>query len=395
MEDEKEKKKDHEKKEEKEKPVKIHKATRKDFQKLKFIGRGDVADVFLVKHRKSGKVYAMKVLVKSQMIARNKVKRALTEREILATANHPFIMTLYYSFQTKKKLYFIMEYCGGGEFFKVLQNQPAKCLPENYARFYSAEVLLALEYLHLQGFIYRDLKPENLLLSNTGHVVLTDFDLSKRSTNQVTPTVVTQMFTGRMKDIDTRPDVISNSFVGTEEYIAPEVIEGFGHTSSVDWWTFGILLYEMLFGFTPFRGRTREDTFNFILKSGGVKFPEKPPISYHGKNIVKKLLEKDPRKRLGSEHGAADIKEHPWFKGKINFALIRNLSPPILPKIPNFRDMKPEEGLGDSSDEEKKTKRGKDDENARDDDDDDDDDDDVDEDDPFKSRFPTLERKVK
>jgi len=325
------KKKKKKKPEEDDMPEEREKVCREDFTKVRVLGRGDVGKVYLVRHLKTNKLYAMKVLDKNEMRKRNKVKRALTEREILATANHPFIVTLHYSFQTKNNLYFIMDYCAGGEFFKVLQRQPGKCLTEDQARFYSAEVLLALEYLHMMGFIYRDLKPENLLLNESGHIMLTDFDLSKQAVTPVNPKVVTQMLTGKMK-LDTRPSVVTNSFVGTEEYIAPEVIEGYGHTSSVDWWTFGILIYEMLYGRTPFRGRTREHTFDHILHKTNIKFPEVPVVSKEGKNLVKKLLDKDPRKRLGSEHGAADIKEHAFFKGKINWALIRNQTPPIIPE---------------------------------------------------------------
>jgi len=131
------------------------------FQKIKLLGRGDVGRVYLVKEKKSGRQYAMKVLSKKEMIARKKVKRALAEQGILATANHPFIVTLYHSFQSEHYLYFCMEYCMGGEFFRALQTRPGKCLVEADARFYAAEVVAALEYLHLMGFIYRDLKPES------------------------------------------------------------------------------------------------------------------------------------------------------------------------------------------------------------------------------------------
>ena len=149
------------------------------FQKIKMLGRGDVGKVYLVREKKTGKLFAMKgtltsyitilrclrelyqVLSKKEMIERKKIKRALTEQEILATANHPFIVTLYHSFQSDQYLYFCMEYCMGGEFFRALQSRPGKCLPEDAARFYAAEVTAALEYLHLMGFIYRDLKPES------------------------------------------------------------------------------------------------------------------------------------------------------------------------------------------------------------------------------------------
>ncbi|KMU78744.1 serine/threonine-protein kinase ppk14 [Coccidioides immitis RMSCC 3703] len=131
------------------------------FDKIKLIGKGDVGKVYLVREKKSNRLYAMKVLSKKEMIKRNKIKRALAEQEILATSNHPFIVTLYHSFQSEEHLYLCMEYCSGGEFFRALQTRPGKCIPEDDARFYAAEVTAALEYLHLMGFIYRDLKPES------------------------------------------------------------------------------------------------------------------------------------------------------------------------------------------------------------------------------------------
>ncbi|KAK9670911.1 serine/threonine protein kinase, AGC [Basidiobolus ranarum] len=143
------------------------------FVKLKLLGKGDVGKVYLVKRKNSDKLFAMKVLSKKEMIKRKKVKRALAEQEILASANHPFIMNLYHSFQSEEYLYLCMEYCVGGEFFRALQSRPGKCLSEEDAKFYAAEVICALEYLHLMGFIYRDLKPENILLHASGHIMLT------------------------------------------------------------------------------------------------------------------------------------------------------------------------------------------------------------------------------
>eukprot|EP01105_Mastigella_eilhardi_P011631 TRINITY_DN2679_c0_g1_i3.p1 TRINITY_DN2679_c0_g1~~TRINITY_DN2679_c0_g1_i3.p1 ORF type:complete len:586 (-),score=164.42 TRINITY_DN2679_c0_g1_i3:937-2694(-) len=286
-------------------------ACAKDFQRLKLLGKGDIGRVYLVRHIATGQIYAMKVLPKEEMKRKNKVKRVHTEREILHTAKHPFVVTLYWSFQNSVCLYFVMEFCAGGEFFRALQRQPGKCLQEDHTRFYAAEVLLALEYLHMLGFIYRDLKPENILLLSSGHVVLTDFDLSKAAATRPTPKLVKGIFSG--SKISTEPGIISNSFVGTEEYIAPEVITGFGHTSSVDWWTFGILIYEMLYGTSPFHGKSREETFSHILNCA-VKFPEhRYPVSKQAKDIVKKLLVDDPAKRLGSVHGACDVKNHRFF----------------------------------------------------------------------------------
>ncbi|KAI8803407.1 kinase-like domain-containing protein [Cladochytrium replicatum] len=334
------------------------------FAKVRLIGKGDVGKVYLVKRKESGRLYAMKVLSKKEMIKRNKIKRVLAEQEILATSNHPFIVTLYHSFQSEHYLYFITEYCCGGEFFRALQSRPGKCLSELDARFYAAEVIAALEYLHLMGFIYRDLKPENILLHYTGHIMLTDFDLSKPTATPGQPTVVknSPFSFNASPAIDTRSctaTLRTNSFVGTEEYIAPEVIKGEGHTSAVDWWTLGILIYEMLYGTTPFKGRNRNETFGNVVNIEP-SFPESPlarldltqsqnhhnhnhhhhhpyEISASCKAIIRKLLIKDEHKRLGSKSGASEVKTQPWFKG-LNWALLRNSSPPIVPNLKSAMD---------------------------------------------------------
>ncbi|KAI9888757.1 MAG: serine/threonine protein kinase, AGC [Vezdaea aestivalis] len=310
------------------------------FDKIKLIGKGDVGKVYLVREKKSSRLYAMKVLSKKEMIKRNKIKRALAEQEILATSNHPFIVTLYHSFQSEDNLYLCMEYCSGGEFFRALQTRPGKCVTEDDARFYAAEVTAALEYLHLMGFIYRDLKPEN-------------FDLSKQSDSGGAPT----MIVGRggatpssLPTIDTKSCIANfrtNSFVGTEEYIAPEVIKGCGHTSAVDWWTLGILIYEMLFGTTPFKGKNRNATFANILRED-IPFPDgnsSPQISNLCKGVIRKLLIKDEARRLGSRAGASDVKTHAFFR-TTQWALLRHMKPPMIPNqgrgtdTPNFRDVK-------------------------------------------------------
>lgn len=281
------------------------------------------------------------------MIKRNKIKRALAEQEILATSNHPFIVTLYHSFQSNDYLYLCMEYCMGGEFFRALQTRERKCVAEADAQFYAAEVTAALEYLHLMGYIYRDLKPENILLHQSGHIMLSDFDLSKQSEQLGAPTIQSST---NVPQLDTKSCIANfrtNSFVGTEEYIAPEVIRGNGHTSAVDWWTLGILIYEMLFGMTPFKGKNRNLTFSNVLKQE-VNFPSGSgyqSISSSCKNLIRKLLIKDEHKRMGSKAGASDIKNHPFFKNT-QWALLRNQTPPLVP-VPsrgadavNFRTMK-------------------------------------------------------
>ncbi|ATY65102.1 serine threonine kinase (Nrc-2) [Cordyceps militaris] len=328
------------------------------FDKIKLIGKGDVGKVYLVREKKSNRLYAMKVLSKKEMIKRNKIKRALAEQEILATSNHPFIVTLYHSFQSEDHLYLCMEYCSGGEFFRALQTRPGKCIPEEDARFYAAEVTAALEYLHLMGFIYRDLKPENILLHQSGHIMLSDFDLSKQSDLGGKPTMIVGKNGARtdaLPTIDTRSCIANfrtNSFVGTEEYIAPEVIKGSGHTSAVDWWTLGILIYEMLYGTTPFKGKNRNATFANILRED-IPFPDHagaPQISNLCKSLIRKLLTKDENRRLGARAGASDIKVHPFFR-TTQWALIRHMKPPIVPHAGrgidtvNFRNVKESESV--------------------------------------------------
>lgn len=324
------------------------------FDKIKLIGKGDVGKVYLVREKKSNRLYAMKVLSKKEMIKRNKIKRALAEQEILATSNHPFIVTLYHSFQSEDHLYLCMEYCSGGEFFRALQTRPNKCVGEEDARFYAAEVTAALEYLHLMGFIYRDLKPENILLHQSGHIMLSDFDLSKQSDSGGAPGMILGSRNSSNPTgyplVDTKSciaDFRTNSFVGTEEYIAPEVIKGNGHTSAVDWWTLGILIYEMLFGTTPFKGKNRNATFANILRDE-VPFPEHAganQVSNLCKSVIRKLLIKDEVRRLGSRAGASDVKNHPFFK-PINWALLRHMKPPMIPHqgraidTVNFRNVK-------------------------------------------------------
>ncbi|SCV72186.1 BQ2448_4880 [Microbotryum intermedium] len=309
------------------------------FHKIKLLGKGDVGKVYLVREKKTDKLFAMKVLSKKEMIKRNKVKRALAEQEILAGSNHPFIVTLYHSFQSDDYLYLCMEYCSGGEFFRALQTRPGKCLAEDDAKFYAAEVVAALEYLHLMGFIYRDLKPENILLHSSGHIMLSDFDLSKQSdVGSITPAGIRHTQNGAPL-IDTKAcvaDFRTNSFVGTEEYIAPEVIKGCGHSMAVDWWCLSVLSYEMLFGYTPFKGANRHATFSNILRNE-VVFPDSPATTTHCRSFIKKGLLKDEHKRLGSQSGASEVKQAKWF-ASINWGLLRHQKPPIIPIVSNGHD---------------------------------------------------------
>ncbi|XXG46389.1 hypothetical protein AAC387_Pa02g1251 [Persea americana] len=306
----------------------------KHFKPIRPLGCGDTGSVHLVELKGSGELFAMKAMDKSIMLNRNKVHRACIEREIISLLDHPFLLTLYTSFETATHVCLITDFCAGGELFALLDKQPMKIFKEEAARFFAAEVVVGLEYLHCLGIIYRDLKPENILLQKDGHVVLTDFDLSfltsckpqvikhavpskrRKSRSQPPPTFVAE------------PVTQSNSFVGTEEYIAPEIITGAGHSSAIDWWALGILLYEMLYGRTPFRGKNRQKTFANILHKD-LTFPSSIPVSLTARQLIHGLLHRDPANRLGSNGGANEIKQHPFFRG-INWPLIRCMTLPQL-----------------------------------------------------------------
>ncbi|XP_028944290.1 phototropin-1 [Malus domestica] len=319
----------------------------KHFRPIKPLGSGDTGNVHLVELSGTGHYFAMKAMDKGVMLNRNKVHRACAEREILDILDHPFLPALYASFQTKTHVCLITDYYPGGELFVLLDRQPTKVLKEDSARFYVAEVVVALEYLHCQGIIYRDLKPENVLLQSNGHVSLTDFDLSCLTSCK--PQLLLPSIKEKKKQRKSQQNMIfmaepmraSNSFVGTEEYIAPEIITGAGHTSAVDWWALGILLYEMLYGYTPFRGKTRQRTFANILHKD-LKFPGSISASLQAKQLMYRLLHRDPKNRLGSQEGADEIKRHPFFKG-INWALVRCMNPPQL-DAPLFAKTEAERG---------------------------------------------------
>nr|AML79622.1 putative LOV domain-containing protein [Leptosira obovata] len=310
--------------------------TLSQFRRLKQLGAGDVGIVDLVELQSGEGKFALKTLDKGEMVERNKVSRVLTEQQILRAVDHPFLAQLYGTMQTDTHLHFLLEYCAGGELYGLLMAQPNKRIKEAHMRFYCAEVLLALQYLHLLGFVYRDLKPENILLHHSGHVMLTDFDLSYGQGKTSARIERTGRATSRGKvDPDSfllvaEPDAHANSFVGTEEYLAPEVINGNGHCASVDWWSFGILMYELVYGQTPFRGSKRDITFDNILKRP-LMFPPKPAVSAQCQDLISQLLTRNPAKRLGSKAGAEEIKAHPFFEG-INWALIRNSMPPFIPR---------------------------------------------------------------
>jgi len=220
---------------------------------------------------------------------------------------HPFLMTLRYAFQSKDKLYFVLDYYQGGELFFHLKT--ARRFPEEVARVWVGEVALALGHLHSLSVIYRDLKPENILLDDNGHCCLTDFGLSK--------------------DVD--PNDKAHTFCGTPEYLAPEIVTGAGHDKAVDWWSLGILLYELTVGIPPFYSQNVNEMYNKI-QHGVLRFP--PFLSEPCKALIVALLNRDPKKRLGSKADIDDLKAHAFFKD-INFEKMmkKEIDPPYKPKI--------------------------------------------------------------
>lgn len=324
------------------------------FHKVRLLGKGDVGKVYLVYAEGHPEIpFAMKVIQKDEIVEREKVHRVTMERQILKCTRHPNVVTMYNTYQDTKHLYIIMEYCAGGEFFKLLQNQPSKRLSEKDAKFYAAEILLALEYLHDIGVVYRDLKPENVVLGVDGHVRLTDFDLSKLTDTKH----LDEQNNGNafLKLFKRKRLQRLNSLVGTPEYIAPEVLlcGKKGYLCGVDWWGLGILLYEMLYGKTPFRGGDHTEVFNNIINKK-LSWPVKTTVSAECKDLIKKLLVRDPKQRLGYKHGAADIKGHAFFSD-VNWETLNSRQPPIDINVKYAMDYSNFEDLVDSDEGESGT----------------------------------------
>ncbi|CAL1367919.1 unnamed protein product [Linum trigynum] len=290
-----------------------------DFEILRMVGQGAFGKVFLVKKKKkttaksngdgdSDGIYAMKVMKKDSIIKKNHVDYMRAERDILTKVVHPFIVQLRYSFQTKTKLYLILDFINGGHLFFHLYRQ--RIFSEDQARLYAAEIVSAVSHLHDCGIVHRDLKPENILMDSDGHVMLTDFGLAK--------------------EIDESSR--SNSMCGTTEYMAPEILLSKGHNKDADWWSAGILLYEMLSGQPPYTHQNRKKLQEKIIKE---KFKLPPFVSTEGHSLLKGLLQKDPSKRLGSgPRGGDEIKHHKWFQS-INWKKLeaRELQPKFKPDV--------------------------------------------------------------
>jgi len=279
------------------------------FEMLKVIGRGSFGKVMQVRKKGEETIYAMKILKKKAIIQRNQLEHTKAERKILEALKHPFCMTLRFAFQTETKLYFVLDYFTGGELFFHLKKK--RRFRENEARIMVAEVGMALGHLHSLDVIYRDLKPENILLDEKGHVCLTDFGLSKEL------------------DMDNQE---ATTFCGTPEYLAPEIVLNKGHGKAVDWWSLGILLYELTVGIPPFYSQNVHEMYQ-LIKQAPLRFP--PKLSSDCKKLITGLLKRDPNRRLGGgQADFADIQQAEFFSS-IDWDKLYNkeINPPYKPDV--------------------------------------------------------------
>ncbi|GBG84986.1 hypothetical protein CBR_g39450 [Chara braunii] len=284
-----------------------------DFEILRVVGQGSFGKVFQVQRKATGEIMAMKVMRKEKIVEKNHEEYMKAERDILTSVVHPFIVQLKCSFQTKSKLYLLLEFINGGHLFFQLDRQGM--FSEDLARIYTAEIVLALSHLHQQDIIHRDLKPENILLDADGHVKITDFGLAKANVSSM---------------------VASNSICGTMEYMAPEIILAKGHGKAADWWSVGILMFEMVTGMPPYLSNNRQKLQAKIVKDK-VKLPSYLTSQCH--SLLKGLLQKEPAKRLGSgPRGSEEIKGHPFFKG-INWKKLeaKEIQPGFRPNVADKR----------------------------------------------------------
>lgn len=285
-----------------------------DFDIMRTLGTGSFGRVHLVKSVHNNRFYAMKVLRKSQVVRMKQIAHLNDERRILKKVNFPFFIRLWGTFQDSSNIFMVMEYIEGGELFSLLRK--SRRFPSPVAKFYASEVVLALEYLHNQDILYRDLKPENILLEKSGHIKITDFGFSKEV-----------------------PDV-TWTLCGTPDYIAPEVVASKPYNKSVDWWSLGVLIFEMLTGYTPFYSQTHMKTYEKILRCE-VQYPNY--LSPTVVDLLQRLITKNLSQRLGNLNGgAADVKAHPWFAEVVWEKLLnRSIETPYEPPI--------QAGVGDTS----------------------------------------------
>jgi len=329
------------------------KVTIEHFKTVKIIGRGAFGEVRVVRKRDDNEVYAMKTMLKKEMIDKNQVAHIKAERDLLSAADNPWLVKLLYSFQDNEYLYLVMEYCGGGDLMTILMREDI--LTESQTRFYMAELASAINSVHELKFVHRDLKPDNVLIANSGHIKLSDFGLAKsfKSTNDDFISQYQKSGISASKSNKTskrgkykRNRKLMYSTVGTPDYIAPEVFSQRGYEKSVDWWSLGVILYECLVGYPPFYAEEPLQTCKKIVNyKSSLKIPTEASLSADAQDIIFKLI-CHRRARIGF----GGIKRHPFFK----LCMWSNLmvhKPPFIPKLADkfdtsaFDEFKPQDAL--------------------------------------------------
>lgn len=346
-----------------------------DFHTVKVIGKGAFGEVRLVQKKDTGKIYAMKTLLKSEMYKKDQLAHVKAERDVLAGSDSPWVVSLYYSFQDTQYLYLIMEFLPGGDLMTMLIRW--QLFTEDVTRFYMAECILAIEAIHKLGFIHRDIKPDNILIDIRGHIKLSDFGLStgfhkthdssyykkllqqdeanggalpkpgqpngnaEGNTNRQTMIVdAIHLTMSNRQQIQTwrkSRRLMAYSTVGTPDYIAPEIFLYQGYGQECDWWSLGAIMYECLIGWPPFCSETPQETYRKIMNfEQTLQFPDDIHISYEAEDLIRRLLTHADQ-RLGRHGGADEIKSHPFFRG-VDWNTIRHVEAPYIPKLSSITD---------------------------------------------------------
>ena len=307
------------------------KQTIRDYESIKIIGRGAFGEVHVCRVKKTGEIVAIKKIKKDEIIKKNQIIHIRNEQKFMSKVKSPWIVELKASFQDNDFLYLVMEFLPGGDFMNLLIEKDK--LTEEEAKFYTAELILAVESIHKLDCIHRDIKPDNILIDKTGHIKLSDFGLAK-----VSDKLYEQNST---KTPNYNPNKRTHqklySCVGTAFYVAPEVLKKKGYSQEIDWWSVGVIFYEMLVGYAPFYAEETQEVINKVL--GKIwEVPEEINLSKEALDFMKRMMS-DPNERLG-KNGPEEIKSHPFFKG-VDWDNIRNnMKPPFIPDIENDYDTK-------------------------------------------------------